>query len=106
MGSIFLVFGTFLTGIGLADNSDDSLRIALWLFRIIWWAVCLSLIVYGLLTLLRKKPPAMLELDIEDDAAQGDFEVRLRKLQALRRENLISQQEYELKRAEIMGEKW
>jgi hypothetical protein len=106
MGSIFLIFGTFLTGIGLAENSDPSFQTVLWLFRLIWWAACLFMIVYGLLTLFRKKPPAMLELDVEDGAALGDFEGRLRKLQALRRDNLISQQEYDQKRAEIMNEKW
>jgi hypothetical protein len=48
----------------------------------------------------------MLEMELEDKGTEGDFEVRLRKLQSLRNENLISQQEYDKKRAEIMREKW
>ncbi|MBA4392658.1 MAG: hypothetical protein C0407_03800 [Desulfobacca sp.] len=106
MGSLFFVFGTFLTNVGLAENSDSSFQTMIWLFRIIWWAVCLAMITYGLLMLTRKKPPTMLEMDLEDIGTEGDFEVRLRKLQSLRNENLISQQEYDKKRAEIMREKW
>lgn len=106
MGSIFFVFGTFLTSIGLADSSDSAFQMLIWFFRLIWWAVCLAMIVYGLLMLTRKKPPSMLEMDLEDVGTEGDFEARLRKLESLRVENLISQQEYDKKRAEIIREKW
>jgi hypothetical protein len=64
------------------------------------------MIVYGLLMLTRKKPPSMMEMDLEYTGTEGDFETRLRKLESLRKENLISRQEYDTKRAEIMGEKW
>lgn len=106
MGSIFFVFGTFLTSIGLSDSSDSTFQTLIWLFRLIWWAVCFAMIVYGLLMLTRKKPPSMMEMDLEYTGTEGDFETRLRKLESLRKENLISRQEYDTKRAEIMGEKW
>ncbi len=106
MGSIFFVFGTFLTSIGLSDSSDSTFQTLIWLFRVIWWAVCLAMIIYGLLMLIRKKPPSMMEMDLEYTGTEGDFETRLRKLESLRKENLITSQEYDKKRAEIMGEKW
>ena len=43
----------------------------------------------------------------EEDAAPGsDFEVRLRKLESLRRDGLITESEYEAKRAVILAERW
>ncbi|MCG6533577.1 MAG: hypothetical protein L7F78_02575 [Syntrophales bacterium LBB04] len=106
IGSLFFVFGTFLTNIGLADSSEPDLQTAIWLFRFVWWVICLAMITYGLLMLIRKKTPTVLEMELEDKGTEGDFEVRLRKLQSLRNENLISPQEYDKKRAEIMREKW
>ncbi|MBA4416723.1 MAG: hypothetical protein C0392_02260 [Syntrophus sp. (in: bacteria)] len=106
VGSLFFVFGTFLTGAGLADSSERDLWILLWLFRIIWWAVCLSMIAYGVLMVVGKKPPVMVEADIEGKDGEGDFDTRLRKLEALRTEGLISRQEYDNKRTEIIQEKW
>jgi hypothetical protein len=106
MGSIFFIFGTFLTSVGLSENSDSTFQTLIWLFRVIWWAVCLAMIVYGLLMLTHKKPPSMMEMDLEYTGTEGDFETRLRKLESLRKENLITSQEYDKKRAEIMGEKW
>jgi hypothetical protein len=43
---------------------------------------------------------------VQEDAGQGDFEGRLRKLESLRRDGLISEAEYARKRAEILGERW
>jgi hypothetical protein len=109
LGALFLVFGIALVGAGVADTDDATLRLLLWLFGCIWSAACLSMVGYGLYGLVRKKPPVVLSVGIEE-AGQGreteSFDARLRKLRALREEGLISQEEYEKKRAEIMGERW
>ena len=35
-----------------------------------------------------------------------DFDARLRKLEGLRKDGLVNDEEYRAKRAEILGEKW
>ncbi len=40
------------------------------------------------------------------DDLKLDFDARLRKLEGLKKDGLISNQEYEKKRAELMEEKW
>ena len=44
--------------------------------------------------------------EIEDRKGQGDFAARLRSLEKLREDSLVSEAEYQKKRAEILGENW
>jgi hypothetical protein len=105
MGILFFVFGTFLTGIGIGEGGE--LAGLLWIFRIIWWVACAFMVVYGLRVLLGKKPPIILSADYESSThGENEIAVRLRKLEALKSEQLISEKEYEEKRAVIMNEKW
>jgi hypothetical protein len=41
-----------------------------------------------------------------DEEAAIDFAERLRKLEALRKDNLVSEEEFQAKRKQIMDEKW
>ena len=43
---------------------------------------------------------------VDDRAVPDSFDTRLRKLQALRDDGLITTEEYERKRGEIMAERW
>ncbi len=110
MGLLFLGFGLVLTNLGMADAADEpGLQLALWMFRLIWIVACLGMAGWGLFSLLRRTPLAMVTLST-DEAGSGDaapdFDTRLRKLAALRQEGLISEEEHDQKRAQIMGEHW
>jgi hypothetical protein len=107
VGVLFLGFGVVVLSLG--DTDDREVLLARWLFALIWTAACLGMAGYGLSVLLRRRPPAVMSVSIEDTSNEGepsDFDSRLRRLTALRKDGLITQEEYDQKRAEIMGERW
>ncbi len=100
-------------------------------FMIVWLLAAAGVTIYHGYNLFGRKPVSMIDVDIEpadgaaleSDAIAGSdgtdgaarsggpgselsFDVRLRKLEDLRREGLISEEEYRAKRAEILSEKW
>jgi hypothetical protein len=81
-------------------------------FGFIWVIVCLSFIIYGVYILSNNKPSTGIVFDIENSAVQedsdshDDFETRIRKLEKLREDRLITEEEYKIKRAEMMNERW
>ena len=107
MGILFLAYGITLVGLAEGDARPPVL-----IFGILWAAVCIGIIVYGLCILSRRKTPAVAIIDVEsapegENRTEGtDFEAKLRKLERLRKERLISEEEYRRKRTEIMAEKW
>jgi hypothetical protein len=120
MGTLFLVFGVVF----VLTTADGEARPYALMFMVVWIVACGSMIVYGLMIIFSKRPPAGVEVDIptfrfEPDVKETDggpentghltgmdFETKLRKLEVLRKEGLVSEKEYEQKRSEIMGEKW
>jgi len=106
-GILFLAFGTVFL-----DVAEDEARTYVMLFFILWAVMCISFIVYGLMGLLGKNPPAMTILDVESLSEDGPlagetgFAAKLEKLEALRRGRLITENEYLQKRSEILGDKW
>jgi hypothetical protein len=46
------------------------------------------------------------EVDVDAPDAPGDFDAKLRKLAKLREDGLLSGEEYERKRAEVMRQRW
>jgi hypothetical protein len=107
IGAIFLLFGM----VPLNAAEGEARPFAL-IFGVIWVLICLSFIIYGIYVLTSAKPSAGIVYDIEDNnmnigpSASGDFEVRLRKLEKLKDDRLITEEEYKSKRAEIMKEQW
>lgn len=118
--TLFLVFGIVFVG---TTAEGEASPYAL-MFMVLWIVVCGGMIVYSLSIIFSKSPPAVEEVEIPtlrvapaptepggDPENKGrvtemDFETKLRKLESLRREGLISEKEYKQKRSEIMGEKW
>lgn len=106
LGTLFLVFGATLC---LA--ADGEARKFAMMFLVIWVTACGSIIVYGLSILFSKRPPALTEIEMEGmeidgPSSGGDFAAKLRKLESLRKDGLISEEEYLMKRSQIMMEKW
>ncbi|NLM09242.1 MAG: SHOCT domain-containing protein [Clostridiaceae bacterium] len=46
------------------------------------------------------------EKNIQSTSVSGDFEIRLRKLNRLKEDGLITEEEFQKKREEILREKW
>ena len=64
---------------------------------------------FGLYSFFGRNLPVAVTAGIDGPGAgreTPDFDTRLRKLSALRDEGLISPEEYDRKRAEILGERW
>jgi len=102
MGLLFLFFG-----IAFIAAAEGEARPFVLVFGILWIAVCIGFIVFGIYSLSRGKAPAVAIIDVESSPEEGaDFEAKLRKLERLRKERLISEEEYRRKRTEIMAEKW
>jgi hypothetical protein len=101
-----VVFGIFfLTMVTKDSGGEPGPAIG---FMILWFLVLGVIIAYGIYNLTSRK--GVVEIDVEpktpDAKAVPDFDERLRKLEALRKDGLVTEDEYRVKRNEIMSEKW
>lgn len=80
------------------------------LFGIVWTLVALGITLTHAMNVFGKNGAAYYEIDIEDEVGSQsnelNFDEKLHRLEQLKEEGLISSDEYELKRKEILGEKW
>jgi hypothetical protein len=113
---LFLFFGLVFGYVVLREtpDSESGLKLLISGFFLIWVVVCIIIIVIFLRVLSKKKhlrEKSLVNLSIEETAEQeatknGDFESRLRMLEQLKRDGLITEEEYQMKRAQILGDKW
>jgi len=113
-GVVGIIFGIFFISSTSGDSDGSGARSV---FFLIWFGVCIGGIIYGFVNLSsysrseKKRIPGT-SMDvvtmIPDDPGTEklDFEAKLRKLEALKRDHLISEDEYDRKRSEILEEKW
>ena len=116
VASLFLLFGIGFGAVVLQEtpSSEDGLRLLIGAFFLIWVAVCISVIViYSRILSNAKnaKDRSLFEVRLEepDGTAMrqpGDFDIRLRKLEQLKTDGLVSEAEYQQKRSQIMEENW
>lgn len=101
---MFLLFGAMII---LA--AEGEARPYAFAFGLIWCAGCIALIIGAARGLLLAKQGKIEIAELGDEKeveSSNSFAARLRDLEALKAEHLISEEEYRSKRAEIMGEKW
>jgi len=104
MGIIFVLIGLF-TAIPTAG-----------IFGLFWTLIAVGMTCYQAYNFFSDKDVASWEINIDDGideenndhsiSASGDFEIRLRKLNRLREDGLITEEEFRKKREEILREKW
>lgn len=115
--TMFLLFGLVFGFVVILDtpDSETGLKFLIGGFFLIWVVVCISLIVAFVRILSKSKnieDNSIVEFQFEETAEPpassggSEFDVRLRKLEALKRDGLITEAEYLNKRAEILQEKW
>jgi hypothetical protein len=76
------------------------------LFVALWLATAVAVVVYHVRNATSRDGVPHTELRVEGDGARTDFADRLRELEKLRDEGLITDEEYRQKRAQIMGADW
>ncbi len=109
-----LIFGVFFFNAVLSDSGGEpGPGMA---FMALWFLVLGVIIFYYAFHLRTRK--GVVEIETETAAAApppgaaapgvagADFDDRLRKLEGLKKDGLVTDEEYRAKRAEILGEKW
>lgn len=99
-------FGIFFMIVVTKDSSTESGPMIG--FMILWFLILGVIIAYGIYNLTSRK--GVVEIDIGPNAPEAkaapDFEEKLRKLETLKKDGLVTDEEYRIKRNEIMAEKW
>jgi hypothetical protein len=119
VNALLLLFGVTLVSSSLLENnSETGMNVLIAMFGLIWVTACGLGIFYNIRnyrTWSRSSPdsPAaatslgVIEYDVAPDKdSPVDFETILRKLESLRKDGLITEDEYQEKRGELMAKKW
>lgn len=91
MGIIFVIFG--ITQIPVMG-----------VFGVVWTLGAAGVAGYHLYNFFSSNGAGVYEIDIHEQ--QEDFDVKLRKLDKLYQDGIISKEEYESKKSEILNSKW
>jgi len=78
------------------------------IFMAFWMLIVALIIAYYVYNLNSQNPSstAMAEIELDMPASGSSGEEKLRSLERLKKEQLITEEEYQQKRKEIMQEKW
>lgn len=103
-----VIFGvTFFGSEVFSSNNTPPFVI---LFFILWIGIAIGITVFHGTNVFSKKGVSFVDIDLKSDGQENrganGFEEKLRKLNALRRDNLIDEDEFKIKRQEIMQQKW
>ncbi len=108
-----LIFGiVFFVSVSMETFAQDepALKYLLVTFGVGWCGAIIVMIVYHVNNLRRARGWAMIEIESESGGQAANDQKnpmqKLRELESLKKEKLISDQEYEIKRREILSEKW
>jgi len=102
MSAVGAVVGVIILGVGIGAISQAP---AFHPFFILWIALGVFIVGYHLVNALSGRAPATTIIESEDEPAETrPVADRLRELEELKRQQLISETEYEAKRNEIMKE--
>lgn len=117
VAALFEVFGVVFAAVTLPDAyaSEPGMALLIGLFFVIWIVGCTAIII-GLagVSSAQQDPARASLLDVQFDdpvatdqaAPKTDFDDRLRKLEGLKRDGLVSDTEYRSKRSRILDENW
>ena len=87
--------------------ADREVRVFLALFVLIWEAVCIAILVNAVKALKRMRDGKIEVAELRGPAeADSDFAKKLRDLEALKTDGLLTEDEYLEKRDEILKAKW
>ena len=103
VGIVMLILGMIFFSFLQNDGSDIGQ-----VFMAFWMLILIMIIAYYLYNLNSQNSAsaamAEIELDMQNSGSSG--EEKLRSLERLKKEQLITEEEYQQKRKEIMQQKW
>ena len=110
----FLIFGigfAFLVGNVLLENEAPALMsMVFYLFIFIWISTVLFMLIYYIKNYNSEKGISILDINTDEESVKSikgrSPSERLRELESLKKESLITVKEYELKRSQILSDKW
>lgn len=98
---LFMIFGIVLISV-----ADSEVRPFVAIFFLIWEIACIALLVNAVKALKLLKNGTIEVAEISGLAGEeGSFATKLRELDALKKDELITEEEYQNKRALIMQDK-
>jgi len=111
VGIFFLLFGVvFMIAIQDDLSHEDSSATMVNAFFVLWILVMLVIIILNARSLNRLNAPSMVDIETEivDNIPQDTYSIesKLKQLEKLKGENLITETEYNQKRNDIMQVKW
>jgi hypothetical protein len=117
VAALFLLFGLAFGFVVMQEMSASEVGLTLLLggFLLIWVVVCAAMIAFYLRMLSRARSPggnSLVDIQIEGqressvDLREGSFAERIRQLEGLKQDGLITDEEYQSKRSQILEEKW
>ncbi len=72
-------------------------------FGVIWVGVVLAVVIFSAINVFTEKGIATEEIDIETKKVELSFDEKLRRLESLRRDKLISEREYQHQRKKLLS---
>jgi hypothetical protein len=101
--SAFLIFGIVFMVVLIKERSWPGVA-----FLAFWILIILVMIGYLAYMLATRRTVVDIETEIAPPAGEAgpDFDDKLRKLEALKKDGLVTDEEYRAKRAEIMKKSW
>lgn len=105
-----IAFFALIANVLRENEAPFGMAVFFYLFMVAWIVTALVMLVYHAINLKRARGLSMIDIETEpasqQSAGEADPMQRLRSLDALKRDGLISEEESALKRREIMKEKW
>jgi hypothetical protein len=118
-GALFGLFFMFLFGIAFSalvgnvlveNDAPIAMYFVFGIFMIGWLGTVVYMLVYHFLNLKRAKGLSLVDIDTasgsQSDETVSDPMQKLRNLEALKKDGLISEDEFRRKREEVMQQKW
>ncbi|WP_459480893.1 SHOCT domain-containing protein [Clostridium saccharoperbutylacetonicum] len=105
VSAIGMIAGIGMVFIGITQAIPDTGS-----FGVVWTFVAAGIAVVNAFNFFSENGGTSIVIDVEDNdfdkEKEQDFDEKLRKIKALMDDGIISREEYEAKRKEILNEKW
>lgn len=102
---IGMIAGVGMVFIGITKAIPDTGA-----FGVVWTLVAIGIAAANAINVFSENGSASFQIDVENNDScqekEQTFDEKLRKIKALKDDGIISEEEYEVKRKEILSDKW
>lgn len=100
-----IVFGLLVSNVLIENEASTLMSLPFYIIIIAWNGTVIYMLIYHGKNYFGKKSLSLLDIEKEDDNTSSPVE-RLRELEAAKKERLITLEEFEQKRKQILDDKW